>query len=74
MAGDLPFKSLGLEDVRAEYERLTALGVRFVQEPTTMGPCTSAVLDKHERQSPPDRPAERSEERMAVVTAPAGNA
>jgi hypothetical protein len=32
-------------DVQAEYERLTALGVRFTQPPTQMGPVTTAVLD-----------------------------
>ena len=29
----------------AEYERLSALGVRFTQEPTEMGPVTTAVFD-----------------------------
>ena len=29
----------------AEHERLRHLGVRFVQEPTTMGPVVTAVLD-----------------------------
>ncbi|MFE7630136.1 VOC family protein [Kocuria sp. NPDC057446] len=41
----IPFNSFGVEDVHAEYERLTGLGVRFVQEPTPMGPVTTAVLD-----------------------------
>jgi hypothetical protein len=31
--------------VRAEYERLRAAGVRFVQEPLQMGPVTTAVFD-----------------------------
>ena len=30
---------------QAEYERLRALGVRFTQEPTPMGPVVTAVLD-----------------------------
>ena len=30
---------------RREYERLAALGVRFTQAPTAMGPVTTAVLD-----------------------------
>ena len=30
---------------RAEHERLAALGVRFTQDPTEMGPVTTAVLD-----------------------------
>ena len=45
VADGIPFNSFGVEDVRAEYERLTAQGVRFVQEPTPMGPVTTAVLD-----------------------------
>ena len=32
-------------DVRAEYDRLTALGVTFTQPPTPMGPVTTAVFD-----------------------------
>ncbi|MFI7583293.1 VOC family protein [Kocuria sp. M1N1S27] len=45
VADGIPFNSFGVEDVQAEYERLTALGVRFVQGPTPMGPVTAAVLD-----------------------------
>ena len=30
---------------QTEHKRLTALGVRFTQEPLTMGPMTTAVLD-----------------------------
>lgn len=41
----IPFTSFGVEDVQHEYERLRALGVRFTQEPTAMGPVTTAVLD-----------------------------
>jgi catechol 2,3-dioxygenase-like lactoylglutathione lyase family enzyme len=41
----IPFTSFGVEDVQGEYERLRGLGVRFTQEPTTMGPVTTAVLD-----------------------------
>ncbi len=41
----IPFTSFAVEDVRREYERLTGLGVRFTQEPTEMGPVTTAVLD-----------------------------
>jgi catechol 2,3-dioxygenase-like lactoylglutathione lyase family enzyme len=40
-----PFKEALVADVQKEYERLTALGVRFTQEPTQMGPVTTAVLD-----------------------------
>ena len=41
----IPFTSFAVEDVQGEYERLTALGVRFTQEPVTSGPVTTAVLD-----------------------------
>ena len=41
----IPFTSFGVDDVQAEYERLRGLGVRFTQEPTSMGPVTTAVLD-----------------------------
>ncbi|KUG56703.1 bleomycin resistance protein [Kocuria rosea subsp. polaris] len=45
VADGIPFNSFGVEDVQAEYERLVGLGVRFVQEPTAMGPVTAAILD-----------------------------
>ena len=41
----IPFTSFGVSDVRAEYERLRAAGVRFTQPPTQMGPVMTAVLD-----------------------------
>jgi catechol 2,3-dioxygenase-like lactoylglutathione lyase family enzyme len=41
----IPFTSFAVDDVAAEYERLVALGVRFTQPPTDMGPVTTAVLD-----------------------------
>jgi catechol 2,3-dioxygenase-like lactoylglutathione lyase family enzyme len=41
----IPFSSFAVEDVAREYERLRGLGVRFTQEPTAMGPVTTAVLD-----------------------------
>ena len=41
----IPLASFRVDDVRAEYERLTGLGVRFTQEPVDMGPATTAVLD-----------------------------
>lgn len=41
----IPFTSFGVEDVEAEYERLTGLGVRFTQPPVQMGPVTMAVFD-----------------------------
>lgn len=41
----IPAASFAVDDVRAEFERLRGLGVRFTQEPLEMGPITSAVLD-----------------------------
>lgn len=45
VADGIPWTSFAVDDVRAEYERLRGLGVRFTQEPTDMGPVTTAVLD-----------------------------
>ncbi|MFF7734988.1 VOC family protein [Streptomyces sp. NPDC007984] len=44
-ADGIPLAQFTVDDVRAEHERLTALGVRFTQEPLDMGPVTAAVLD-----------------------------
>ncbi|MFD0273525.1 VOC family protein [Kitasatospora sp. NPDC127111] len=41
----IPAASFAVDDVRAEFTRLRGLGVRFTQEPTEMGPVTTAVLD-----------------------------
>jgi catechol 2,3-dioxygenase-like lactoylglutathione lyase family enzyme len=41
----IPFTSFAVDDVRGEYERLRAAGVRFTQEPADMGPVTTAVFD-----------------------------
>jgi hypothetical protein len=41
----IPFTQFAVDDIQAEYERLRSLGVRFTQEPTIMGPVTSAVFD-----------------------------
>ncbi|WP_338784350.1 VOC family protein [Streptomyces sp. DG1A-41] len=41
----IPAASFAVDDVRAEFERLRGLGVRFTQEPLEMGSITSAVLD-----------------------------
>jgi catechol 2,3-dioxygenase-like lactoylglutathione lyase family enzyme len=41
----IPFTSFAVQDVQREFERLRGLGVRFTQEPATMGPVTTAVLD-----------------------------
>ena len=45
VADGIPFTSFAVDDVEQEYERLTALGVTFTQQPTRMGPVTTAVLD-----------------------------
>lgn len=44
-ADGIPLNQFAVADVRAEYGRLTKLGVTFTQEPTSMGPITTAVLD-----------------------------
>ena len=41
----IPFTSFAVDNVQAEYERLTSLGVTFTQAPTPMGPVTTAVFD-----------------------------
>ncbi|MFO0890517.1 MAG: VOC family protein [Isosphaeraceae bacterium] len=41
----IPFTSFGVDDVQAEYERLSAAGVNFTQPPVAMGPVTTAVFD-----------------------------
>jgi catechol 2,3-dioxygenase-like lactoylglutathione lyase family enzyme len=45
VADGIPFTSFDVDDVHAEYERLSGLGVRFTQQPTDLGPVTTAVLD-----------------------------
>jgi catechol 2,3-dioxygenase-like lactoylglutathione lyase family enzyme len=44
-ADGIPFTAFSVDDVEAEYERLTGLGVSFTQPPAAMGPVTTAVLD-----------------------------
>ncbi|RNL70583.1 VOC family protein [Streptomyces sp. I6] len=41
----IPLAQFAVDDVAAEYERLSALGVRFTQKPLEMSPVTTAVLD-----------------------------
>jgi catechol 2,3-dioxygenase-like lactoylglutathione lyase family enzyme len=41
----IPYTSFAVDDVRAEFDRLSGLGVTFVQPPTPMGPVTTAVFD-----------------------------
>jgi catechol 2,3-dioxygenase-like lactoylglutathione lyase family enzyme len=45
VADGMPYTSFAVDDVQAEFDRLTALGVTFVQPPTEMGPVTTAVFD-----------------------------
>jgi catechol 2,3-dioxygenase-like lactoylglutathione lyase family enzyme len=41
----IPYTSFGVDNVQAEYDRLTSLGVHFTQPPVAMGPVTTAVFD-----------------------------
>ncbi|MCV7192715.1 VOC family protein [Mycolicibacterium brumae] len=45
MSDGIPVTAFSVDDVRAEYERLRSLNVQFIQEPTEMGPVTTAVFD-----------------------------
>jgi len=45
VADGIPATSFAVEDVQAEFQRLSGLGVRFTQEPLEMGPVTTAVFD-----------------------------
>ena len=45
VADGIPYTAFAVEDVHAETARLKAAGVTFTQEPLTMGPATTAVLD-----------------------------
>ena len=45
VADGIPATSFAVDDVQAEFDRLSAKNVRFVQPPTEMGPVTTAVLD-----------------------------
>lgn len=45
VADGMPYTSFAVEDLASEHARLTALGVRFTQEPTAMGPVSVAVFD-----------------------------
>ncbi|ONI79797.1 hypothetical protein ALI144C_23950 [Actinosynnema sp. ALI-1.44] len=41
----IPATMFGTDDIQAEHDRLTGLGVTFTQAPTSTGPVTSAVFD-----------------------------
>jgi catechol 2,3-dioxygenase-like lactoylglutathione lyase family enzyme len=45
VADGIPYTSFAVDDVKAEYERLRELGVRFTREPLEMPSLTIAVLD-----------------------------
>ena len=45
VADGIPLAQLAVDDVTAEYERLTAAGVQFTQPPTDVGTVTIAVFD-----------------------------
>jgi catechol 2,3-dioxygenase-like lactoylglutathione lyase family enzyme len=45
VADGIPYTSFAVDDVQAEFDRLSAKGVTFVQLPTAMGPVTTAVFD-----------------------------
>lgn len=44
-AAGIPATTFATDDVRKEYQRLTALGVTFTGEPITRGGVTAAILD-----------------------------
>lgn len=41
----IPLAQFGVDDVHAEHERLTGLGVTFTQEPTELDGAVTAVFD-----------------------------
>jgi catechol 2,3-dioxygenase-like lactoylglutathione lyase family enzyme len=45
VADGMPYTSFAVDDVQAEFDRLSALGVKFTQPPTEIGPVTTAVFD-----------------------------
>lgn len=45
VADGIPWTSFLSEDVRAEYRKLKAKGVKFTQPPVEMGPVVTAVFD-----------------------------
>jgi catechol 2,3-dioxygenase-like lactoylglutathione lyase family enzyme len=45
VADGIPYTSFAVDDVRAEFERLHAAGVRFHREPTDHGPVVTATFD-----------------------------
>ena len=45
VADGIPYTSFTVDDLDAEFARLSGLGVRFTQEPVDMGPVATAVFD-----------------------------
>jgi catechol 2,3-dioxygenase-like lactoylglutathione lyase family enzyme len=45
VADGIPFTSFQVDDIDAEFKRLTSLGVEFTREPMDAGPVRMAVLD-----------------------------
>ncbi|MFF1356643.1 VOC family protein [Streptomyces sp. NPDC058297] len=45
IADGIPLAQFAVDDVQAEYERLSNLGVTFTQAPLEMGPVTTAAFD-----------------------------
>src|SRR5215207_9579531 len=45
VADGIPATSFAVDDVQAEFDRLSGKGVTFVQPPTPVGPMTTAVFD-----------------------------
>jgi predicted enzyme related to lactoylglutathione lyase len=43
--GGIAAAAFAVTDIQKEFERMKKLGVRFVMEPTQMGPVTQAVFD-----------------------------
>lgn len=44
-AAGIPCIVFSVDDIRAEYDRLSALDVRFTHEPQEQGPVIAAILD-----------------------------
>jgi len=45
VADGIPAAMFGVDDIHAEYRRLTEVDVHFIQEPTDMGGTVTAVFD-----------------------------
>ena len=58
VADGIPYASFAVEDVQAEFDRLTGLGVKFTQPPTPMGPVTTAPVFDDTCGNLPDRRAD----------------